>query len=311
MRNWTSSIASWTRHACRSVPAAAALLALLCLPSTATHAAEINYTFSGVIRVLDLSSPPPGSGATIPGVDPLGLDGAAVLLVCVIDSETAPSLTGTNGDGTYAFFNGGSATLAITGSAGGAVDGTYVEAPCSVRVDDFPVGSSYGGDVLSIVTTWDLGLPFPDVFQVPFAELAQDTFAASDLRPFSATDVDGFIGVNFSGSADAFYFEDGTGIAMGLSREAGLLSPAQRIGVLFADVEALPGLNWMQKRLLTNRLSSALTLLNRGWDTAATNQLGAFVFHLEFLISHGHLATEDGQPLIDEANEIIDLILAG
>ena len=137
---------------CCSRAAAAAALLLLLMPAAAAEAQEITYTFSGVIRVLDLSSPAPGDGPGVPGADPLGLDGSAVLLVCAIDSATAPSFSGPNGDGAFAFYNAGIATLAITGSSGG-VDGTYVDMPCSVRVDDFPVGSSFGGDKLSLTTS--------------------------------------------------------------------------------------------------------------------------------------------------------------
>ena len=284
------------------------LLMLLCLPASTASAQEIIYNFSGVIRVLDLSSPPPGSGSTVPGADLLGMDGAAILLTCVIDSTTAPSHSGPNGDGTFAFYNDGTATLAITGSAGGAVDGTYVNTPCSVRVDDFPVGSSYGGDVLSITTTWDLGLPFPDVFQVPFARLGDSTFAGASLQTFAATDVAHFIGVNFSGSNDVFYFEHGTGIAMATSLP---LSPAQRISALIDTVEALSGLNRRQKGFLTNRLRNAIRLLDRGRESWAVWHLDLFVNRVQALIDRGELPPEDGQPLIDEANAIIEQILTG
>lgn len=303
MEHGSASHSIWRR----SAVAVAVLLTLMCLSLSTAEAQDITYTFSGVIRVLDLSSPPPGTGPPIPGVDPLGMDGAVILLTCVIDSATAPSYVAPNGDGTVAFYNAGTATLAVIGSIGGGVDGTYVEVPCSVRVDDFPIGSPYGGDVLSITTTWDLGLPFPDVFQVPFAKLADDTFDGYNLQPFAATEVSQFIGVNFAGSNDVFYFDAGAGIAMGTSA---VLSPAQRIGELIEDVNALPGLNRGQKRALIAKLEAARRALDMGLERTATRLLSAFVNHVEVYIRAGLLAPEDGQPLIDEATAIIDQIVA-
>jgi hypothetical protein len=284
------------------------LLMLLCLPVSTVDAQEIIYTFSGVIRVLDLSSPPPGSGATIPGADPLGMDGAAILLTCVIDSTTAPSHTGANADGSFAFYNAGTAILAVTGSVGGGVDGTYVNIPCSVRVDDFPIGSPSGGDVLSITTTWDLGMPFPDVFQVPFAQLGDSTFSGIGLQSFSATEVIYFIGVNFSGSSDVFHFEHGTGIAMASFVTP---SPGQRINALIDTVGELPGINPGQKRALTNKLENAHRLLGLGRERPAIRQLNLFISRVRVLIDREVLTPEDGQSLIDEVNAVIEQILTG
>ena len=292
---------------CCSRAAAAAALLLLLMPAAAAEAQEITYTFSGVIRVLDLSSPAPGDGPGVPGADPLGLDGSAVLLVCAIDSATAPSFSGPNGDGAFAFYNAGIATLAITGSSGG-VDGTYVDMPCSVRVDDFPVGSSFGGDKLSLTTTWDLGLPFPDVFQVPFAELGQDTFTGIDLQPFAATDVVRFVGVNFSGSSDVFYFDSGTGIANGLTPPP---SPALRIAALIDAVDALPDLRRGPKVALIVKLVLAADFLEAGEEGAAATMLRIFARQVQRFIDRGFLTPEEGQPLVDEANAITDQIEAG
>lgn len=291
-----------------AVATAAVFLALLCGSATGARAQDIIYTSSGAIRVLDLSSPPPGSGPPIPGADPLGMDGAAVVLTCVIDSATAPSFTGPNADGTFAFYNAGTATLVVAGSAGGAADGTYADSPCSVRVDDHPIGSPYGGDVLSITTTWDLGLPFPDVFQVPFAELGDDTFTGAGLQPFAASEVVSFIGVNFSGSSDVFYYELGTGTATGLSVIA---SPAQRIADLISVVEALPGLNQGERRSLTAKLENALRLLGEDKERPAIRLLIAFVNRVEALMLSGRLTPAEAQSLIDEAFSIIDQIRGG
>ena len=282
-----------------------AMLALLCVPAGSASAQEITYTFSGVIRVLDLSSPAPGDGPPVPGVDPLGMDGAAVLLVCAIDSATAPSLTGTNGDGTFAFYNAGVATLAITGSLLGGVDGTYVDMPCSVRVDDFPVGSTFGGDKLAITTTWDLGLPFPDVFQVPFAELDQSTFTSNALQTFAATDVQRFLGVNFGGSTDVFYFDSGAGIAMGITPPP---TPAQRIDALIEAVEALPGLPFGVRLSLIIKLELAREQLELGRERLAILLLRQFSRQVARLVDAGRITPEAGQALIDETDSIIEQI---
>jgi hypothetical protein len=270
-------------------------------------AQDIAYTFRGIIRVLDITSPPPG-GAVVPGADPLGLDGAAVLLSCVIDAATPPSYTGVNGDGNYAFYNDGVATLTIAGSAGGAHDGTYTHTPCNIRVDDFPLTSSSGGDVFSITTSWNLGLPFPDVFQVPFARLGLDTFTGIGLQTFAPGDVTGFTGVSFSGSSDVFWFEAGTGAAQG-----SLLAPppAQRISALIDAVQRLSGFNTGQVRSLTAKLQNALAALARGNDRAAANKLAAFVHEVRAAVKSRRLSAAEGQALIDEALAIIDQIRAG
>ena len=300
-----SFVAACRRAAIRRRVAAASFAVLILASAGAAQAQDIVYTFSGVISVLD-------SATAGPGVDPLGMDGASVLLMCVIDSSTAPSFTGPNGDGTFAFYNAGTATLAVTGSVGGAADGTYTDTPCSVRVDDFPVGSVYGGDKLSITSTWDLGLPFPDVFQVPFAELGGATFTSIDLQPFDATDVVSFIGVNFMGSSDTFWFAENTGIAMGLALGAGsALEPAARISALIEAVEGLTGLGNGQSRFLTVKLDNALRHLDQGRERAAVAELSNFVWKLKLLMRLGRLTPAEGQPLVDEASAIVAQLLAG
>ncbi len=284
----------------------ALLMVLLCLPVTAGHAQDIVYTFGGEIRVLDLSSPPPGSGPPIPGADPLGMDGATILLTCVIDSSTLPSFEGPNADGFYARYNAGVATLVVSGSVGGGADGTYVDTPCSVRLDDHPIGSAYGGDVLSVTTRWNLGLPFPDEFQVTFAELENDTFTGIRLQPFAASDVIGFIGVNFSGSPDAFYFADGSGSATGTLVS---LTPSERIGELIDVVLESADLRRGQKQSLIVKLANARRLLDGGRVRPAVRLLRAFINRVEALIRSAALTPAEGQPLIDEAEAIVEQIL--
>jgi hypothetical protein len=308
------SYAKGQKGAFRLAVAAASFFVLVFASAGTAQAQEIMYTFSGVIRVLDLASPAPGEGVLIPGVDPLGMDGASILMICIIDSSTAPSYTAPNGDGEYAHYNAGTATLSITGSAGGARDGTYTETPCNVRVDDFPIGSTSGGDKLSVTTHWNLGLPYPDEFQVPFAWLNDSTFSSIDLQPFAATEVTGFQGVNFTGSPDAFWFAEGTGIATGLALATGGgpgADPAARISALLDTIDGFPTLTRTQKRFLTGKLDVALRMLDLGKSQAATVQLTGFIRRVRVLVRLGRLTESEGQALIDEAAAIIAQILAG
>lgn len=63
-----------------------------------------------------------------------------------------------------------------------------------------------------------------------------------------------------------------------------------------------------QANALTTKLEEALTKLNRGDPTAAANQLNAFINQVQAFINSGRLSAAQGQPLIDEANNAIDLM---
>lgn len=75
-----------------------------------------------------------------------------------------------------------------------------------------------------------------------------------------------------------------------------------------ADLLDLGVLNQGEATALTNTLNVATAMLNDGNTTAAVNQLGAFIKQVETMISRGTLTPEEGQPLIDAAQAVIDSV---
>jgi hypothetical protein len=64
-------------------------------------------------------------------------------------------------------------------------------------------------------------------------------------------------------------------------------------------------LNKGQANSLTAKLSGAKKAIEKGNIKAAINKMEAFINEVESMINYGILSEEDGQPLIDKANEII------
>jgi len=173
----------------------------------AAQTSQIVYTVSGVVRVGMVGN------EQVSGPDVLGLDGATVVQTCVIDAATPPGFTGPTGLGTtFSNYFGGTATLQITGSPGGARDGIYTDS-CQIGVWDRPAGSN---DALP-GNSWNFGLPFPHEFTVPWPSLPGDTWTDSMPLPvFDSSEVESFVGNNKGGSQDVFLFVDGTGQASGV-----------------------------------------------------------------------------------------------
>jgi hypothetical protein len=67
-------------------------------------------------------------------------------------------------------------------------------------------------------------------------------------------------------------------------------------------------LNGGQGNSLIAKLEAAIGQLDRGNDRVAVNQLRSFTNEVEAKLSSGLLSAEEGQPLIDAANEIIALL---
>jgi probable HAF family extracellular repeat protein len=89
-----------------------------------------------------------------------------------------------------------------------------------------------------------------------------------------------------------------------LSSEEILQGINEEIDVLLeADV-----LNQGEAAALTNTLNVATAMLNDGNTTAAVNQLEAFIKQVETMIRRGTLTSEEGQPLIDAAQAVIDSV---
>ena len=62
---------------------------------------------------------------------------------------------------------------------------------------------------------------------------------------------------------------------------------------------------------MSSKLTGVLSKLDRGQSKAAVDQLRAFVHQVESLVDEGVLSPEEGQPLIDAAEDILDSILIG
>jgi hypothetical protein len=60
-----------------------------------------------------------------------------------------------------------------------------------------------------------------------------------------------------------------------------------------------------QAHSLVNKINLATAMLNDGKATAAINRIGASFNEVEGLVNGGVLTQEDGQPLIDAANQVI------
>ena len=89
------------------------------------------------------------------------------------------------------------------------------------------------------------------------------------------------------------------------------LSPQQQIGILTTNVETLVTtgiLNQGQGNALTSKLEAAISMLNKSNENTAINQLQAFINQIEALIMGGILPVNEGQSLIEAANNIINLI---
>jgi probable HAF family extracellular repeat protein len=73
-------------------------------------------------------------------------------------------------------------------------------------------------------------------------------------------------------------------------------------------LEAEGALNAGQAGSLINKLNVATAMLNAGKTTPAVNQLEAFINEVEALIEGGVLTPEQGQPLIDMAEDVISAL---
>jgi probable HAF family extracellular repeat protein len=87
------------------------------------------------------------------------------------------------------------------------------------------------------------------------------------------------------------------------------LTPQQLLENLAADVEALADdgtLTSGEAQSLTNLLNLAAAMIDNGNTTAAGAQLQAFISRVERLVQRGVLTAEEGQALIDAAQDVID-----
>jgi hypothetical protein len=118
--------------------------------------------------------------------------------------------------------------------------------------------------------------------------------------------------VTVAGQSDAA--GDGQQVATQWSFTTSSLTPQERIDLLIADVEALVAagkLTPAQGDGLIARLESARLYLDQGNEQLARRDLHLFIRDVKLLINHGHLPAEDGQQLIESAEEIIDQIKKG
>ena len=90
-----------------------------------------------------------------------------------------------------------------------------------------------------------------------------------------------------------------------------VLTPQEAIEELIDEVENLiteEKLNQGQGNALISKLENIIAKIDKGNIKPAINQLGAFINQVNAFIRGGVLSSEEGQPLIDAANEIIDML---
>lgn len=90
-----------------------------------------------------------------------------------------------------------------------------------------------------------------------------------------------------------------------------VLSPQQALQTLIDDLNALKDagvINQGQAISLIVKLQNAISSLNAGNTTSAVNKIQAFTNQVEGFINGGNLTLEEGQPLLDKAQHIIDAI---
>ncbi len=91
-----------------------------------------------------------------------------------------------------------------------------------------------------------------------------------------------------------------------------VLSEQQQVANLVTEIEDLGDsgvLNGGQVHSLANQFDNLLDKLDGGKPKAALNLLGAFINHVESLVEEGVLSPEQGQVLIDAAEDLQDSIL--
>jgi probable HAF family extracellular repeat protein len=87
------------------------------------------------------------------------------------------------------------------------------------------------------------------------------------------------------------------------------LTPVETIETIIAALDALKtdgSLNTGQAKSLINRLNLVTAMLNDGRTTAAVHLLESFIREVQAFVNAGVLTAEQGQPLIDAAQELID-----
>jgi pullulanase len=128
-----------------------------------------------------------------------------------------------------------------------------------------------------------------------------------DLHPIQENSVDELVTTaSFDSSGGAFTVPGRTTAVF-----VELAPPQERIDYLISDVDALVAsgvLNQGQGNSLTVKLEGAIRQLDQGKPKQAVNRLNAFINEVESLIEEGVLTPEEGRPLIDAANSIIDQI---
>ncbi|HYO45774.1 MAG TPA: hypothetical protein VEY33_03705, partial [Gemmatimonadota bacterium] len=89
----------------------------------------------------------------------------------------------------------------------------------------------------------------------------------------------------------------------------GPATPQEAVDALIegvADLEGAGKISGEDANSLTNQLEAAAKMIGREAHEPAANLLGAFLHHLEAMMSSGRISQTDAQPLIDGAMELIE-----
>jgi hypothetical protein len=93
-----------------------------------------------------------------------------------------------------------------------------------------------------------------------------------------------------------------------------VVTPEEAIADAAEDVAALVTdgiLGNGEANALTSKLEAAQRQLDKGNVNATANVLGALINQVEAMVNSGRLTAEEAQPLLDSANDAIELIQAG
>jgi hypothetical protein len=93
-----------------------------------------------------------------------------------------------------------------------------------------------------------------------------------------------------------------------------VVTPEEAIADAAEDVAALVTdgiLGNGEANALTSKLEAAQHQLDKANVKATANVLGAFINQVEAMVNSGRLTAEEAQPLLDSANDAIELIQAG
>ena len=283
---------------------------------------ETEYT-----ATVTIDNAAPGATFNVPGI----VDEGNAINLSLTDA-TDPSSADVTAGFTYAFDCGDGNGYGLFGPAssvscptddnairavGGKIrdqDSGETEYTATVTIDNIPPTASFANTSGTLIAGQSATLAFSNPFDPSTADTAADFGYSYDCTNDGTFELAASSLTSYACSypiADAFTargrIEDKDGDSTDYTVDVTVLTPRQGIEGLIEQVQALiPGsLNGGQGNALIAKLEAAIRQLERGNVATAINQLESFINQVSALISGGILPPEEGQSLIDAANEII------